>query len=73
MTEMDPAEYEALETLEGAERAMDTEAELDVAPDDEAFPTADEEYSHGAIEELADVEGFHQPNDVLAEEPTWDE
>ena len=61
MTERDPEEYEGLEVLEGMEEAMDTESPLDVLAEDERFPVDDEEYSHGGLEEVADVEGFRQP------------
>lgn len=61
MTETDPEEYEVLEVLEGMEEAMDSESPLDVVSEDQRFPVDDEEYGHGAIEEVADVEGFRQP------------
>ena len=61
MTERDPEEYEALEILEGLEEAMDSETPLDALGPDERFPADEEEYAHGALEEVADVEGFRQP------------
>ena len=61
MTERDPEEWEAIEFLEGVEEAMDTDAPLDELGPDDRFPVDDDEYGHGATEEVADVEGFHQP------------
>lgn len=61
MTERDPETYEELEILEGMEIAMDSEAPLDEVEDPVLFPVEDEEYGHGALEEVSDVEGFHQP------------
>lgn len=61
MSERDPKTYEELEFLEGLEEAMDADAPLDELGVDERFPVDDEEYSHGAVEEIADVEGFRQP------------
>ena len=61
MTERDPEAIEALEILEGLEEAMDSEAPLDELGPDERFPVDDEAYDHGAVEEIADVEGFRQP------------
>ena len=61
MTERDPEAIEALEILEGLEEAMDSEAPLDELGPDERFPVDDEEYAHGVLEEVADVEGFRQP------------
>lgn len=61
MTERDPEEYEALEFLDGVEEAMDSEAPLDELGPDERFPVEDDEYIHGGLEEVADVEGFRQP------------
>ena len=61
MTERDPEEYGALEFLDGVEEAMDGEAPLDELGPDERFPVDDEEYAHGRLEDVVDVEGFHQP------------
>ena len=66
---MDPEDIEALEILEGVESAMDTEAELDLLPEQERFPVADEEYGHGGVDEIADVEGFPQPRSEWISEP----
>jgi len=64
VTERDPETYEELEFLEGLEEAMDSEAPLDELGVDERFPVDDDEYSHGVVEEIADVEGFGQPWDA---------